>query len=314
MHWNSSLTSFATLRLGLYVVAALTAVVLLASLPPRRGAEAQEAATPVEAAGPSSEPIPPAAAAPAAPTIAKPKDTSINIFALAIAGGIFMIPIAGMSILAVTMTIERILGLRAERVLPDGLVTGLGELAAQSGSFDPRKAYRLCQQFPSAAASVVRALLLKVGRPLPEIESAAAQTSQREADRLYSNVRWLNLAASLSTMLGLIGTIQGMILAFHRLTNIDASADRTSVLADGIYTALVTTFAGLAVAIPALFASHFFENRILSFFRQIDELVASLLPQLERYEGRVRFSRQAENGNGDGALAESAADVGTDAR
>ena len=124
-----------------------------------------------------------------------------------------------------------------------------------------------------------------------------AQASQREADKLYSNVRWLNLAASLSTMLGLIGTIQGMIIAFHRLTSLDAAADRTSVLASGIYIALVTTFAGLAVAIPSLLVSHFFEGRILGLFRQIDELTFNLLPQLERYEGRVRFGRHAENGD-----------------
>jgi len=144
---------------------------------------------------------------------------------------------------------------------------------------------------------VIRVMLLRLGRPLPEVESAVSQASQREADRLYSNVRWLNLAASLSTMLGLIGTIQGMIMAFHRLTVMDAAADRTTVLADGIYTALVTTFAGLFVAIPALMASHFFEGRILKIFHQIDELVFNLLPQLERYEGRVRFSRQGENGD-----------------
>jgi biopolymer transport protein ExbB len=206
------------------------------------------------------------------------------------------------------MTIERILALRTQRVLPDGLVSGLGELSAGAGKFDPKKAYRLCQEYPSAAASVIRAMLLRVGRPLPEIESVVAQASQREADRLYSNVRWLNLAASLSTLLGLIGTIQGMIMAFHQLTMIDAAADRTSVLAAGIYTALVTTFAGLFVAIPSLLASHFFEGRIQKVFHQIDELALHLLPQLERYEGRVRFG---PNGDGEAAIEEPPIRSGT---
>jgi biopolymer transport protein ExbB len=279
------------LRLGMYFLAAIIAVALLWSLPGRQNVFAQQPKT-IEAAGPDVDPAPKvAASAPAA------KNESINIFALAVAGGIFMIPIAAMSILAVTMAIERSLALRTQRVLPDPLVSGLGELSAAAGKFDPRQAYRLCQQYPSAAANVIRAMLLRVGRPLPEIESAVAQASQREAEKLYSNVRWLNLAASLSTMLGLIGTIQGMIMAFHQLTTIDASADRTTVLADGIYTALVTTFAGLFVAIPALLASHFFEGRILNMFHQIDELAFHLLPQLERYEGRVRFGRQGANGD-----------------
>jgi biopolymer transport protein ExbB len=280
------------LRGGLYLAAALAALLVASSLPSHRAVLAQDRGK--EIAGPSSDPAPSGEAPAASAATTPPKDKSINIFALAIAGGIFMIPIAGMSILAVTMTIERSLALRTQRVLPSGLVSGLGEMSAGTGSFDPRKAYRLCQQFPSAAANVVRIMLLRVGRPLPEIESAVTQASQREADRLYSNVRWLNLAASLSTMLGLIGTIQGMIMAFHRLTVMDAAADRTSVLADGIYTALVTTFAGLAVAIPALLASHFFEGRILKLFHQVDELILHLLPQMERYEGRVRFGKNGE--------------------
>ena len=298
---NSKYLAYA--RLGLYCVAAVTALNLIWSLPIARSARGQEEKGAVEVPGPSADPAPKGGDA-VQPVVAKPKDKSINLFELFIAGGIFMIPITGMSVLAVTMAIERLLGLRTQRVLPRGLVSGLGQLAAAEGRFDPKQAYRLCQQFPSAAASVVRVMLLKVGRPLPEIESAIAHTSQREADRLYANVRWLNLAASLSTLLGLIGTIQGMIMAFHRLTYIDASADRTSALADGIYTALVTTFAGLAVAIPALLASHYFEGRILNLFHQIDELTFNLLPLLERYEGRVRFGGQPDNGNGDGEAAE----------
>src|SRR5262245_34097657 len=86
-------------------------------------------------------------------------------------------------------------------------------------------------------------------------------------------------------MLGLIGTIQGMIMAFHRLTVTTVVADRTTMLAGGIYTALVTTFAGLAVAIPALMMSHYFEGRILAAFHQIDELAFHLLPALAEGQG-----------------------------
>jgi biopolymer transport protein ExbB len=221
---------------------------------------------------------------------------SIRIWDLAVAGGIFMIPIAGMSVLAVTMAIERLFAMRRQRVLPAGLVRGLNELEQRTGEFAIADAKELCQRNPSAAANVVRAMLARAGRPLAEIESAVAQASQREADRLYANVRWLNLAASLSTMLGLIGTIQGMIMAFHRLTVTEVVADRTTMLAAGIYTALVTTFAGLAVAIPSLLMSHFFEGRILALFHQIDEMTFHLLPKLApAHEADGGLSRQ--NGN-----------------
>ena len=289
------------IRMGLYLAAAVAGLALYSSLPARHAAQAQ---TPGEVAGPSGEAAPTGDPnATVAPTT--PKDKSINLLELTIAGGIFMIPIFGMSAVAATMAIERFLALRKNRVLPDGLVTGLGQLAGSQGTFDPRKAYRLCQQYPSAAANVVRVMLLKVGRPLPEIESAVQLASQREADKLYHNVRWLNVSASVSTMLGLIGTIQGMIMAFHQLTVLDPQADKTAVLAAGIYTALVTTFAGLSVAIPAALVSHVLEGKIISAFRQIDELIFNLLPQLERYEGRVRFSRQAGDGDGSPDEAES---------
>lgn len=265
-----------------------------------------------EVAGPSSDPAP--ASTPAA-SVSGRKEKSINVFELAVSGGIFMIPIAAMSLLALTMAIERALALRNQRVLPRGLVSGLAQLATDDGRFDPKKAYRVCQQFPSAAASVVRVMLLKIGRPLAEIETAVAQASQREADRLYANVRWINLAASLSTLLGLIGTIQGMIMAFHRLTVMDVAADRTTELADGIYTALVTTFAGLAVAIPALVASHFLEGRIQKMFHQIDELTLNLFPQFERFEGKVRFGQPAaDNGKGEAPGRERAASAKAETR
>ena len=287
------------IKLALYLAAAALALAVVYAVPNRQEARAQAgtSSAPTEG-GPSSTPAPTPGtdATDVAPPASKNK--SIDIFELTIAGGIFMIPIFGMSLLAATMTIERFIGLRKQRVLPEGLVTGLGSLGGAQGSFDPRKAYRLCQQYPSAAANVIRAMLLKVGRPISEIETTSTQASQREADKLYTNVKWINMSAGVSTMLGLIGTIQGMILAFHQMTVMEAGVDRTSVLAGGIYTALVTTFAGLAVAIPCALFSHYFEGRIQTLFHQIDELVFSLLPQLERYEGRVRFSRQGVEDNG----------------
>ncbi len=221
----------------------------------------------------------------AASEVTAPVDTSIRLWDLAVAGGVFMIPIAAMSVLAVTMSLERLFALRRQRVLPAELARGLEQLSNRPDGFDTREARRLCERFPSAAANVVQAMLARAGRPASEIESAVAQASQREADRLYANVRWINLAASISTMLGLIGTIQGMIMAFHRLTVTEVVADRTTMLAGGIYTALVTTFAGLAVAIPALLMSHLLEGKILSSFHQIDELMFHLLPAVAEGQG-----------------------------
>jgi len=221
-------------------------------------------------------------------------DDELNFFSLLIKGGWFMIPIGIMSALVVTFAIERAFGLRRQRVLPHELVQGLGEMGATKSSFDPRSAYRLCQQFPSAAATVIRSMLLKVGRPHSEVEHTVTETSQREADRLYRNCRVLNLAATITPLIGLAGTVWGMIDAFHGTTQIEG--EKAEALAKGIYLALVTTLSGLFVAIPAAITSHFYEGRIQSMFHEIDELLFNLMPHVERFEGRVRFSRQMEAG------------------
>ncbi len=229
------------------------------------------------------------------------KSEGIRVFWLLRQGGWFMAPIWFMAILALAFAIERLIALRRQRVLPRDLIESLGKLGGSTGGFDPRQAYRMCQQFPSTASTVIRAMLLKVGRPHSEVEHTVREASQREADRMYGNVRWLNLAAAVSPLLGLLGTVWGMIVAFIDTTRLTAGENRADVLAEGIYTALVTTLLGLSVAIPAVIIAHFLEGRIQTLFHQIDELLTNLLPQVERYEGRVRFGRPA--GEGDGAAA-----------
>ncbi len=263
------------------------------NLPPERLQQAEQLA---EAALAQSSPPVQEAEAPAAGPAQGASPTGptkqINLLELLVRGGVLMIPIAAMSLLVVTIGTERWLALRRRKVLPPALIRQLGELAGNDGGFDPRKAYRVCQQFPSAAANVIRTMLLKAGRPQTEVEHAVADASQREAARLYANVRWLSLAAGITPLLGLLGTVWGMIKAFFVTANLPLEANKAEYLADGIYVALVTTFAGLAVAIPAAVLAHLFETRIQKLFRELDEILLGLLPQLERFEGRLRLNAQ----------------------
>jgi biopolymer transport protein ExbB len=290
------------------VLMALASIWLTA---PGSSLRAQEPAASDSPATADSNPLPaePAGSSPDAESapadlVRVNEEEGINFFALLLTGGWFMVPIGLLSVLVVTITIERLLGLRQARVLPAALVQQLGQLAANHGSFDPREAYRACQQYPSAAANVVRAMLLKVGRPHSEVEHSVAEASEREAERLYANVRWLNLAAGVGPLLGLLGTVWGMIEAFHRTSTLAPGQNKAEELATGIYIALVTTFGGLMVAIPAAIFAHLFEGRIQRLFHQIDEMLFNLLPQIERFEGRMRFGQQPGDGQPSGAAAE----------
>jgi len=132
--------------------------------------------------------------------------------------------------------------------------------------------------------------LEKTGRPLPELERAVEVEKEREASRLYANIRPISLAVSVTPLLGLLGTVQGMIMAFMKTASPEAGANRATELAGGIYVALITTFAGLCVAIPAALIAHYLEGRILGGFRRVDAVVDGVLPRLEKYEGRGRVS------------------------
>lgn len=216
----------------------------------------------------------------------------INFLILLTKGGWFMLPLAILSVVVVTISLERLLALRRERVFPQALIDRLAEMSLEPGGLDPRKAYQLCQQYPSSASQVLRSMLIKVGRPQAEIENAVVESSQREATRLSQLGSWLSLAAAIAPLIGLLGTVWGITQAFYDTTQMVAGENRAEVLAQGIYTALVTTLCGLMIAIPAAILSHFFENRVLLLMNEIEEMIFNLLPQVERYEGKLRFSSE----------------------
>ena len=212
----------------------------------------------------------------------------MDVLSLLERGGIFMIPIGIVSRLVLTFVIDRGIGLRAGKLFPGRFRKSIQQFSKQLDA-DPRMVYQSCLEHPSAAANVVKSMLLTIGRPIPEVKASIADSLQREADQAYSNVRWLNLAAGIAPLLGLLGTVWGLIRAFHDTTQLQAGQNRADFLAVGIYEALVTTLAGLLVAIPAAVASHYFEGRVTRVFGSIDESLSELLPRFEHFEGRNRF-------------------------
>lgn len=210
-----------------------------------------------------------------------------TLWELFVAGGLLMWPIVAMSLVVVTFGIERSIALRRGRFVPRGLREGIEQLGA-SGGLDAARLTRLCSDHPSVAAEVLRAMLARAGRPLPEIERAAEVAKEREASRLYANVRPIALAVTVTPLLGLLGTVQGMIIAFYTTATLDTSANRTAELARGIYVALITTFAGLCVAIPAAVIAHWLEGRIQRGFRAVDDVVDTVLVAAGRADARAR--------------------------
>lgn len=215
--------------------------------------------------------------------------SSINFLALLIDGGALMVPIGVMSLLVVAVGLERLFALRRGRILPRRFRREVRRTIENTDPAAPQKLFQLSERYPSAAARILQDVLQKVGRPIAELESTIKEGSQREADYLYGNVRWLSLAAAVTPLIGLLGTVWGMIIAFYNTTQIGAGTNRAEVLAEGIYVALVTTLGGLAVAIPAAIMAHFFEGRITKMLSIIEDDFRKLVPRFERHEGRTRY-------------------------
>lgn len=228
-------------------------------------------------------------ARPLSPDPASVQRGSINFLNLLIEGGVLMIPIAVMSLLVVAVSIERAFAIRRARVFPRAVRRGVQQARTDVDSMPPPKLYEVARQNPSAAARILQDMLQKVGRPVPEIEATIGEATQREAETLFGNVRWLTLAAAVTPLIGLLGTVWGMIIAFYNTTQLGAGSNKAEFLAEGIYVALVTTLGGLAVAIPAAIFAHYFEGKITRLLTQIDAEFRRLVPSFESAEGRVRY-------------------------
>ncbi len=210
-----------------------------------------------------------------------------SLWNLAIQGGWFMIPIAIASVITIAFTLERMAGLRLGRNLPRKLLQKLRTLAHEG--VDPRQAWDMSQEHPSPLANCVQAAVLKAGRPQAELEKAVEDAVERETKAMTRNMRPVNVVASIAPLLGLLGTVQGMIMAFMvTSTTTSTGTAKAQELAHGIYTALVTTFAGLSVAVVSVVLANWLEGKVERTLEKLEAIFLDLLPRFEKFEGRMR--------------------------
>ncbi|MCI0588031.1 MAG: MotA/TolQ/ExbB proton channel family protein [Planctomycetes bacterium] len=202
--------------------------------------------------------------APAAPSQGRFLDLG-SLFDKTVAGGILMVPIGTCSILLLAYAFERAVVLRRSRLAPRGLVRGVEE-ALRRG--DLAAAASLCRGGPSAFAAAIGAGLARTEEGPAEVEKAIEAAAQREINGLRKNLRAFAVITTAAPLLGLLGTVQGMIQVFD-VVAAQGALGNASLLSGGISTALVTTFAGLTVAIPSLLCHQFFTARIQRFADEV---------------------------------------------
>lgn len=197
---------------------------------------------------------------------------SKRLFDVLRSGGVLMIPIAICSFILVVFIFERFISLRKARIIPGPFSTRfLDQL--ENGDFDRTSALSLCEKNNSPIALVFAAGIQKWGRPSVEVEQAVLDEGERTSTRLRSYLRLINGIATVCPLLGMLGTVLGMIHAFDAIATVNESVgDPKAMIATGISQALLTTAAGMTVAIPALIAYLFFSSRVDKHVMEIDRL------------------------------------------
>lgn len=200
------------------------------------------------------------------------------------AGGVMMIPIGLCSLLVIAIVVERLVTLRRRSVIPPGLVTSVtGSL--DRGDVDGARS--ACEADGSPIAAIIGAGLRLVGRQADEVEKRIAEAGAWEVRRLRRNVRALQVVGAIAPLLGLLGTIFGMIRAFQTVATSADALGRTELLAKGIYEAMVTTAAGLVVAIPSVVGYHWIAGRIDGLVAEMDRLCVDLVERVGRRPSRA---------------------------
>ena len=197
-------------------------------------------------------------------------DLPTSIIELFSALGVWTIPFAAVTVVAVWVTADRLVVLRRGRVIPRPFVQRFLKLLDE-GELDPAEALQICEENDSPVAHVFAHGVRKWGKPSVEVEQAIIDGGERQVSVLRKHLRVLNGVATVSPLLGLLGTVWGMLLAFKSISSPDRAGNMQELSSD-IALALVTTAAGLVIAIPALIMYMYLSGRVDSLVMEMDEL------------------------------------------
>ncbi|MCU0665744.1 MAG: MotA/TolQ/ExbB proton channel family protein [Candidatus Omnitrophica bacterium] len=196
-----------------------------------------------------------------------------NIF---LAGGPVMWPILLCSIFALAIILEKLWDLRRMKIDEEGILKGILD---KMKHHQVKEALEICDKTESPVTNILKAGILKYDRPRAQIKEAIEDASLHEMPRLEKNLSALATIAHISPLLGLLGTVTGMVRCFQTIQAKATSFHPVSPgdLAGGIWEALLTTVAGLIVAIPAFVAYNYLVNKVNNFIFEMEKAATELV-------------------------------------
>lgn len=210
-------------------------------------------------------------------------------------GGWPMIALALCAVAGLTVILERSVALRRARTIPQGIVDLVN---VYQGEGSAEAALRACRQSASGLARLIESLILSRRQSAAQLSETMNATGRREVERLERGLMVLEIVAGISPLIGLLGTVLGMVTVFNAISA--EGLGNAQILSSGISEALVTTVTGLIVGIPALAFHSYFSKRVESLAIEMQELGTVFAAKLVEANG-------GSHGAAVGAHLESAA-------
>lgn len=206
---------------------------------------------------------------------------SLSVLDLAIKGGIMMIPLALMWIAAIYLFIERLLTINKANIDAEPFMNKVKELVLRN---DITGAKLLCAQSGTPMARMIEKGISRIGSPLKTIEASIENVGKLEIFKLEKNISTLATISGAAPMIGFLGTVIGMVEAFIAISQEEGSVS-PKLLSSGIYTAMVTTVAGLIVGILAYLAYNYLVTRVAKVIHKMEYISIDFIDLLQEPKG-----------------------------
>lgn len=208
-----------------------------------------------------------------APEEREEESSGMTLWHLIKAGGLAMLAIGLCSVAAVAIVLERLINTRTRKLIPKDLIEEVKSLVKEK-KYD--EALGLCEKKPYFIARIFRKALEGLDRGRKTIVQAVEEAGAKEAAVMHQRIGFLSVIAVVSPMIGLLGTVIGMIQAFNVIA-FQGGAGRPTLLAAGISKALVTTAFGLIVAIPTMIFFHYFRINIQKLMAKVENIMEEFI-------------------------------------
>ena len=202
---------------------------------------------------------------------------TLSVIDLAIKGGFMMVPIAVLWVLAIYLFIERVLTINKANQDPEAFMGRIKELVLRG---DITGAKMLCSQNPTPVARMIEKGIARIGSPLKNIEASIENVGKIEVFKLEKNLPTLATIAGAAPMMGFLGTVIGMVEAFIAISQEEGSVS-PKLLSSGIYTAMITTVAGLIVGILAYLAYNYLVSRVQKVVHKMEYTTIDFIDLLQ---------------------------------